>query len=592
MQFSSSMTQRGVFVLVLKRLWHLVKEMLLLYILSIAATAFAACFSLLIPQVVKYAIDTVINGEPSPYSFGNVGLFGCAVFVFAFSIGQGVFTFFKGKWSAVATEKIIMDVKNRLYSHIQKLPYAYHVKAQTGDLIQRATSDVETIRRFLETQIMELGRIIFIVAFTLYFMFNINVRLALLSLCVIPAIIIFSVYFSFKISKAFLQADEKEGELATVLNENLSAVRVVRAFGREQFEIDKFEEKNSGFRNLAYKMIKKIAVFWAVSDFFCLIQIGIVLLFGLQMVFDSQISLGTFILFNAYVSMLIWPVRSLGRILSDMSKMGVSLNRIMEILNEVPEQDEFGHLHPGLDGDVVFDNVCFSYGDSENILNNLSFTVKAGETIGVLGGTGSGKSTIMHLLIRLYDLKSGKITINGMDINHIEKKWLRQKIGLVLQEPFLYSKTIKENIKMANNHVLENEIEYATKTAAIHEDVLSFESGYETLVGERGVTLSGGQKQRLAIARTIIKNSDILVFDDSLSAVDTETDKQIRQALSERRKDVTTFIISQRMTTLMDASRIFIIENGEIADSGTHEELISRPGLYSRIWEIQNMQDF
>ncbi len=595
-------------MIVLKRLINLMKGNRLLYVGSIIATALATIFSLITPLITKFAVDTVIGGNSSNLpniidklikDFGGIdslknNLWICGlVIIFVVAI-QGVFTYLKGKWSATASNKIAEKVKKNLYDHIQKLPYDYHVKAQTGDLIQRCTSDVDTVRRFLEAQVIELGRSIFIILFSIFFMLSLNITLTLISLIMIPFILLFSYRYFKKFTNLFLQADQKEGELSTVLQENLSGVRVVRAFGREKFETNKFDEKNKEFRILIAKMLKLMAYFWAVSDFLCLMQIGIVLFSGVYMAYAGKITLGVFLVFTTYEGMLLWPIRNLGRILGDFGKAGVSLERIYEILETPQESDDENAIKSSLKGDIVFDNVCFGYGNEPNVIKGMSFNIKCGETIAILGSTGSGKSTIMHMLLRLYDYNTGSIKINNFELSHISKKWLREKIGIVLQEPFLFSKTIIENIKMAKEGATESEIYNATKTASIHHVIQDFEKGYETIVGEKGVTLSGGQKQRVAIARTIIKNCDVLIFDDSLSAVDTETDSQIRTLLKERQKDTTTFIISQRITTLMDADRIFVIEDGCITDSGTHNELINREGLYSRVWKIQTMleEDF
>jgi ATP-binding cassette subfamily B protein len=474
---------------------------------------------------------------------------------------------------------------------LQKLPYDYHVKARTGDLIQRCSSDVETIRRFLAMQVPEMARAVFLTVFTISFMIGENVMLTILSLVMVPIIFVFSYVFFKKCRAAFLRTDEKEGELSATLQENLSGVRVVRAFGRQRHEIDKFDKKNTEFRDLNFYHLKLLSWYWSSSDALAHFTQLAVLVLGLYLTYNREITVGTFILFNSYIGMLLWPVRQMGRILSDFGKMQVALGRVYEVLDTREEQDTDGAVKHELKGDIVFDNVDFTYDDGHQVLSGLSFTIKAGETVAILGSTGSGKSTVMHLLLRLYDYKNGSITINGKELKEIEKMWLRERVGMVLQEPFLYSKTIWRNLLMAKDVVRDEELYAATNTAAAHEFITEFEKGYETMVGERGVTLSGGQKQRVAIARTLIKDSDILIFDDSLSAVDTETDSQIRAALKERRRDVTTFIISQRITTLMHADKILVLENGRLTDSGTHEELSVRPGLYQRIWDIQSMRE-
>ncbi|MDR1687719.1 MAG: ABC transporter ATP-binding protein/permease [Clostridiales bacterium] len=581
----------------------LIKPNLHLFTLSIAATAFGAIFQLLAPLIIRFTVDSVISNQPidapafivsfieriGGVSFLRVNLWVCALAVISVSLGEGLFTYMRGHATSAASENVAKKLKDTLYMHIQKLPYNYHVKAQTGDLIQRCTSDVETVRNFLGSQVAEVVRTVFMVVFSVYIMLGTSVKMTLVTVITVPVIFVIAIIFFRKVKSTFMLSDQKEGEMSAALQENLSGVRVVRAFGRQKYEMEKFDKKNSEFRNLSYKLIHYLALYWGSSDLFCFAQILLVLVVGINMTIAGEITLGSLWVFDRYVGMLLWPVRHMGRILSDMGKMQISLGRINEILNTPEETDTEGATEHNLKGDIVFENVNFSYDESKQVLNNLTFTVKKGETIAILGTTGSGKSTIMHILLRLYDYNSGSVKINGKEITEIKKQTLREKIGIVLQEPFLFSKTIKENIQMANSRAGDFEVESVSKAAAIHDSISRFEKGYDTIVGEKGVTLSGGQKQRIAIARTLIKNSEILIFDDSLSAVDTETDAQIRRALSERKTDVTTFIISQRITTLMEADRIFIIENGRITGCGKHEELIKTEGLYKRIWDIQTM---
>ncbi|MEG0766182.1 MAG: ABC transporter ATP-binding protein, partial [Clostridia bacterium] len=319
-----------------------------------------------------------------------------------------------------------------------------------------------------------------------------------------------------------------------------------------------------------------------------MIQIGITLLSGVFFASKGEISVGTLTIFISYISMLIWPIRQLGRILSDAGKSLVALERIDQILRQPPETDAPDSLTPDIHRDVVFDDVCFGYDDAHPVLQHVSFTVRQGQTVAILGATGSGKSTLVHLLQRLYEPKSGQITIGGVPLPRIRKDWLRAHVGLVLQEPFLYSKTIQENLAIARNQCPEEEVFEAARIAQADDFIRESEKGYDTVVGERGVTLSGGQKQRVAIARTLLKPNDILIFDDSLSAVDTQTDAAIRAALRKRQKDITTFIISHRITTLSEADFILVLERGHIVQQGTHAQLIAQPGLYQRIHHIQN----
>jgi len=586
----------------LKKILKMIKPEKKYFCAAGIATLFNSVFMLLLPLIVRFIIDYVISGAEIANDkmlnilikvFGNIdylrdNIWICSLIIVFLAICQATCAFFRGRLTSVGAENIAKKQKDNLYDHIQNLPYDYHVKAQTGDLIQRCTSDVDTIRRFISTQFMEIFRIIFTAGIAFSILLNLHVGLAFVAICVIPVISISSYYYMGKISASFAAADIKEGELSTIMQENFTGVRVVRAFGREVFELEKFKKDNAQYRDLIYKNLNYMAVFWGISDFLCFFQIATVILTGSYMAYKGNISLGTLFVFMIYVNSLVWPLRQLGRILSNLGRTRVSLERINEILYAPLEENSSDAVKPDLKGDIVFENISFNYESNKPVLKDISFTIENGQKIAILGSTGSGKSSLVHLLLRLYNYKEGSIKINGNELKTIDKKYLREKIGIVLQEPFLYSKTIRENIKMAKDFVEDDEVYAASKTANIHNVVSEFKDGYETMVGERGVTLSGGQKQRVAIARTLVKNSDILIFDDSLSAVDTETDALIQSELKERAKGVTTFIISQRITTLMSADKIFVMEGGKITDSGTHEELISRDGLYYRVWNIQN----
>lgn len=588
----------------LKRLNELInKKNKTLYIFSIVLTVFSTFFSLLVPLIIKFVVDSILDNKPLdvpvfiknaidwvggvPYLSKHIWIPGA--FIILVTIINGILTFLKDRFSVYASENTIKTLKDKLYDHIQKLPYMYHSNSQAGDLIQRCTSDVETVKKFIQSQMMEVFKTLFMLILSMTIMFSLNVKLAFFSIIMIPIIFVYSYIFSSKVKIAFKNSDEKEGALSTVLQENLSGVRVVRAFCRQEFEMQKFLEKNKDYRDTTYNLIKIIARFWSTSDLICFTQIMFVLIASIYMIYNNEITLGTLLLFSTYENMLIWPARQLGRIISDFGKMQVSLFRIDEILDLEIEVETENGLKPDLNGDIVFSNVSFRYEEDKQSLKNVSFVANKGDTIALLGTTGSGKSTLMHLLLRLYDYTTGSIKINGIELNTIDKKWLREKIGIVLQEPFLFSKSIKENIKMASDNVLDKDIFQVTKIALIHSTIEDFEKGYDTIVGEKGVTLSGGQKQRVAIARTLIKDSSILIFDDSLSAVDTETDSQIRSALKSTNKNIITFIISQRISTLKEADKILVLEDGQITNMGTHDELISKDGLYSRIWKIQNM---
>lgn len=587
----------------IKSLLKHMKGNIKLYILSFIAIIFSNLFQLLIPLAIKITIDSIIGTQEISnkfiknyfIKFGGREFFVrnlwiVSIIIILISLLQNIFLYYKGKYSAISSENIIKNLKDKLFNHIQLLPFEYHIKSDTGDLIQRATQDVETVRKFLANQLIEMFRIIMLTTISLIIIFSINVKLALLSTMLIPIIFLFSSMFFIKIQKVFQNADELEGKLTSNLQENLIGIRVVKAFGKQKFEIEKFDKNNQNYRDAIKELIKTLALFWSSSDFLCILQIGIVILFGVLFNLKGIISLGTFIAFVSYVEKLIWPVRELGRILSDMGQAVVSLSRIDEILNEKTEIEldkECIKLTPKINGNIDINNLSFEYEKDKPVLKNINLSIKAGETIAILGNVGSGKSTLMHILTKLYDYNKGSIKIDGVELKDIDRFYLRKNIGIVLQDPFLYSKTIKDNISIANKNKTLDDIFFVADIASVHDVILSFKKGYDTILGEQGVTLSGGQKQRIAIARTIIEDKPILIFDDSLSAVDSSTDLMIRTKLKEKRKQSTTIIIAHRISTLMEADKIIVLEDGEITNVGTHNELIQVEGLYQKIYEIE-----
>jgi ATP-binding cassette subfamily B protein len=589
----------------LKNLKLLLKFMIgnrMIYLGATLSMILATLFTTALPIVMRGIIDSVIGDKPlalPDWITERIQLAGgrsmlvenllavCSILVIL-TILQGIFQFLKGKLVAVAAENSGKNIRDRLYNHLQHLPYDYHVKSQAGDLIQRCTSDVETVRNFVSGQFIELIQSVISFSCVLTVMFTISAVYTAISLIMVPFILLFTVKFFTGMKKTFRLTDEAEGHMSSALQENFNGARVVRAFGTQTFEIEKFGGKSKEYRDYILKIVRLMSSFWSNSDLMCMLQFGAVLLAGVYMTVSGSITLGTMTAFTTLAGMLIWPVRQLGQILSFMGQSFVSLERLQEILDAVPESAAENEYEPAIKGVIEFDHVSFEYEKGKPILDDVSFKIERGKTISILGSTGSGKSSLVHLLLRLYDCTGGTIKLDGVDIKNINKKWLRKNIGIILQEPFLFSRSVKENIGIAKPGARDDEIFAAASTASIHDTILGFENGYDTMVGERGVTLSGGQRQRLAIARTIIRDVPILIFDDSLSAVDMETDAAIRKALKNRRKDVTTIIISHRITTLAEADRIFVMENGKISQSGTHEQLIEQDGLYKRVWHIQN----
>ncbi len=586
----------------IRLLLHFMKGKKLIYIGGIVAVGLAIMFAVITPLVLRVTIDSIIGNHPLDipeqlrtiiHSLGGKSMLAqklwlCGLLIVIFTMMRGLFLYLKGRWSAMAAEATAKNMREQLYDHLQHLHYDAHVKAKTGDLIQRCTSDVDTIRVFLATQFIEIGRAIFMLVFALNIMISLDLSMTLVCMAAVPVIFGFAFWFFIIVKKTFRKVDEAEAIMSTVLQENMTGVRVVRAFGRQRYEIDKFDIKNSTHRDSVYRLIRLMSWYWSISDFLCMVQSGVVLILGVYWASKGRISLGTLVVFTSYARMLLWPIRQLGQILTDMGKTFVALDRIEEILNQPVETAEQNEYKPMIKGEVTFRNVSFSYESGKSVLRNISFKVKRGQTIAILGPTGCGKTSLVHLLVRLYDYQKGSILIDGVELKKFNKKWLRKNVGIVLQEPFLFSKTIKENIRLSKLEAEEAEIFEAARIAFMHDAILDFEKGYETLVGERGVTLSGGQKQRIAIARTIINNCPILIFDDSLSAVDMETDLAIRKALKERSQHVTTFIISHRITTVSEADHILVLDEGKIVQSGTHDELIRQMGLYQRIWALQN----
>lgn len=554
---------------------------------------FTAC-NALIPQIVKYTADhiLVLDGIPDGLNVRQALLL-AAILVVAAAVLSGIFNYLSKMCLAKGSENFLKSIRDTLYHHTQYLPFSWHVQHQTGEIIQRCTSDVEVIRNFVCRQLPEVFRICFLIILYLGIMFSMNVPITLAAAAFFPVIIGYSAFFHSRIGKRFQDADEAEGALSSTVQENLTGVRVVRAFGREKYEIDRFDQKNNAYSDLWVYLGKLMSVFWASGDLITNLQVLTVMVLGVVFAVEGRITLGEFIAFLSYNASLTWPVRSLGRIISDMSKAGVSMERVAYILEAEEEDATDANNKPALTGDICFRNVSFAYSLDHPILKNINFTIPAGSTFAILGTTGSGKSTMVHLLNRLYDLPEGcgSITIGGTDICDIDRQYLRQNIGMVLQEPFLFSRTIRENIGITKEKLLDEEIRHAAEIACVDESIQHFTDGYDTIVGERGVTLSGGQKQRVAIARMLMKQAPVLVFDDSLSAVDTETDNKIRKELKKEMEKATVIMISHRITSLMQADCIIVMDKGEIQQMGTHDQLIQQEGPYKDIYEIQMNSD-
>lgn len=551
-------------------------------------------------QIIRYTVDVVLAGGPSflPVflenmirTLGGNTVLGClavsALAMVAVALVNSLFTYLRSKLSADVAENIAYSLRTRLYDHIQRLPYARLLSFGTGDLLQRCTSDVETVRKFVSVQIMEMLRALCLVVCAIFIMWPMSHTMTLISLSTVPLLLFFSYFYFVLAKKNFLHAEQAESDMSVALQENLTGVRVVRAFAAQRQEEAKFDAASARFRDLSQKLTYIMSYYWSLSDLMIYAQVILTVCLGTKFALSGTLTIGTVITFSSYVTVLLWPVRQMGRILADLGKTSVALNRIRDILSTPIEEDLPQESTPDISGNIVFDHVNFSYQDGKPVLQDISFSVSAGQTVAILGATGSGKTTLMLLLQRLYDPTGGRILFDDTPSVNIRRAYLRRHVGIVLQEPFLYSRSVFDNIAITQPHSAAADVQAVSKMASLHDSVLSFEQGYQTMVGERGVTLSGGQKQRVAIARMLLQRTPVMIFDDSLSALDSETDAAIRAALSQRREKATTFIISHRVNSVFQADQIIVLDHGRIIESGTHQSLLEKGGLYAKLWRLQ-----
>ena len=552
------------------------------------------------PQVIRVTVDSVIDSQPMDLpawalrwveSLGGVAFLRANMWFIALILAlaglvAALLRYGANMFNAKAGETLVKTARDRLFHHIECLPWKWHAEHPTGDIIQRCTSDVERIKNFFQEQFISVFQIIVRIILALTLMTLMNAKLSIVAWVIAPIIVLYSVLFHNKIRARFTECDENEGVLSTIAQENLTGVRVVRAFGREKFERDRFEAQNNKYTECWISLTRTLSDFWAVGDFTSCLQILLVVVLGTVSCVNGNLTAGEFVSFSLYNTMLIGPVRRLGRIISEMSKAGVSIDRLGEVLEAETEQDAPNAAEAPMDKDITFENVSFHYGeDGPDVLENVSFTVPAGKSFGILGGTGSGKSSLLLLLCRLYAPTEGKITVGGVDIADMPARYVRENVGVVLQEPFLFSRSVQENIGIFS--ASDAELRAAAVPACVAGDITRFSQGYDTMVGERGVSLSGGQKQRVAIARMLTKKTPVIVFDDSLSAVDTETDEKIRSALDRDLGGATTIIISHRITTLLDCDNILVLEKGRVSQLGSPKELLAQPGIFRKIYDMQ-----
>ncbi len=575
--------------------WRMMKDYRLPYIAATAALAVSAASRTVTYLLLRYFTDDVLIQRQ--YAFGTLtatlawialGFVGLAVF-------EGSFAYISGRLAAYTAEGITRRLRDYLFDHIQRLSFAYHSQTPTGDLIERVTSDVDSVRRFFSEQAIGVGRILLVFIINFIALLNLYQPLALISVIAIPVVLAVSIWFFKLVTKRYEQYQEQEAILSTTLQENLTGVRVVKAFARQGYEMDKFEKDNFEKFRRGQRLLQMHSLFWPLSDVVLGFQMLAGFVYGANLAIRGDITVGTYIAYAGLIVQLIWPIRNLGRIIVQASSGLVSYSRLMEIVKQDREPLFDGRVQPQRParGDLVFEDVSFMYSDGKHdVLKSISFHVKPGQAVALLGSTGSGKTSLVNLLPRFHEYTGGSILLDGAELKDYPRAYLRQQIGIVEQEPFLFSRSIRENITYGvGRDVPQDEIERAAKAAAIHDVIVTFPDGYNTLVGEKGVTLSGGQKQRVTIARTLLKNPRILILDDSTSSVDLETEAEIREALNMLMQDRTTFIIAHRIQSVMIADLILVLDKGAVVQSGTHDDLLAQEGMYRRIYDIQTRID-
>ena len=572
------------------------------YLGSVLAVSVASYFMFLGPTIGQVVIDTLLSPEGKASHqwlqwhtqwFGSADRLWLAGFaiVLVTALG-GLFMYLKDFLAARACEQTVRSLRERLFDHLHRLPEHYLNQVDSGDLVQRCTSDIDTLREFLTLQVMDIGRTVILMVIVIPLMMMQSPMMTLISLCLMPIVCVFSWLFFGKVKRMFQQVDEAEGELTTIVQENLTGIRVVRAFARQTFESEKFDRGNRHYSDLHVRLVHMLANFWSVSDLLCISQNGLVLIGGAWMAAHGYISVGTYFAFIGYAILLIWPIRQLGQQLSEAGKATVAIGRIQEIL-AIPEEQPLAEeqiLSDDFTPSIEFNQVGFAYDENKPALNDVSFTIAPGETIAIVGPTGAGKSTLVQLLMRLQDYQQGSIKLGGCELKQLTRQSVRRQIGSLLQEPFLYSRSLRENIKFSRATATDQQMIASSMEAAVHHTIERFVHKYDTVIGERGVSLSGGQKQRVTLSRTLLKNTPILVLDDTLSAVDAKTEQQIVAALQRKRGRQTLILITHRISACRHADRVFVMQNGCLTAQGTHDEVEATNDFYRQLWRIQSDQ--
>ncbi|MES0361441.1 MAG: ABC transporter ATP-binding protein [Anaerolineales bacterium] len=549
--------------------------------------------STILDQILE-AMDTTQAQLVFNYENAERLLITSALAILVFAILRGVFAFLQTFTAERNSQSVAFDMRNELFAKIQGLSFSYHDRNQTGQLMIRATDDVEKVRVFIgQGLLMGVGAII-LLAGTLVILFSTNVRLTLIALPILPIALILVMIFGSRLGPMFLRIQKRLDKLNTILQENLSGIKVVKAFTREQSEERKFDAAADSLMDQHIYVARFFSLLFPLMLLIASLGQAVVLYFGGRQMITGMLTLGEWQEFSIYLVFLFFPAAQLGMIITQMSQASASATRIFEILdtkNEVTDKPDAIDL-PQVEGRVKFEDVSFRYFNSgDPVLRNVNIDIEPGKTVALLGATGSGKSTIINLIPRFYDPSEGRITIDGYDLREVQIDSLRSQIGIVLQETTLFAGTIRDNISFGKTDATFDEIEAASKAAAAHEEIIAFPEGYDTPVGERGSTLSGGQKQRVAIARALLLDPRILILDDSTSSVDLATEVEIQNALDKLMRGRTSFVIAQRISTVINADLILVLEKGEVVARGNHEELLETSEIYADIYSSQLIGD-
>jgi len=549
-------------------------------VLGIVALAVATILSLITPRLTQKAIDELTKGI-------STNLIRYAIFIIAIAIIRAFLTYFQRYVSGLFTEKIGKAIKDELYEHLHQVPVSYFNKMPVGELVSRASSDVEVVKRFVNNALINVFWIILLFFGAMYFLFSTNIMLALMIMVILPFITVTTVKFSHKVRPLHLKTQQQIAVMTRVAEENLYGIKVVKSYGREEYVIGRFKREALEVLNRVLTANRVSSIYSPLIGFIANSSLLIILLFGGIQVIKGNLTLGELVAFNSYVGMLLWPMRSVGQIINLSQRYIAARDRLLEILNFPVEEEDANAITLPIRGEVVFDNVTFGYDKNRPVIKNISFRANPGETIAIVGPTGCGKSTILELISRLYNPQKGTIYIDGIDIRRFKLDHLRKNIGIVFQEPFLFSDTIRNNIAFGKPDASMEEIIEVSKRSHCHEFIMNLPQGYDTIVGERGITLSGGERQRVSLARALLVKPPILILDEATSSVDVETELLIHDALSEITKNTTTFIVAHRFSTIRNADRIIVLEDGKIVEEGTHEELLNREGSYARVYHLQ-----